>query len=201
MPINTAAGTRICLKPEDTLPPTKPSAPEPEMPKTNVIEVVVIGATGSGKSHVLDTLAKALRCEYGTHAQITSHELSLKKGLGHELLKPRIADTIFNLREQGSTSSSKNGEMKISIDTSDLVTAIDKVEATQGQAMSFALDPLEQAVESTARVLRDEHQHMAQIGMTMAGNFPSTPIYRRMTDHLDLLLAAQLKRVTADETV
>lgn len=71
--------------------------------------------------------------------------------------------------------------------------------AIQGEAASFALDPLEQAIESTARVMRDEHEHMAQTGMTMAGNFPSTPTYRRMTDHLDRLLAAQLKRVSANE--
>ena len=166
------------------------------MPKTNVIEVAVIGDVGSGKSHVLDTLAKALRCEYGTHAQITSHELSLERGLGHELLKPRIADTIFNLREQGSRSSSKNGEMKISIDTSELVSIIDKAEAIQGQAVSSALDPLEQAIESTARIMRDERDECSVQMHTMVSAVPLSDLYRRMSAHLDVLLAIQIERVS-----
>lgn len=171
------------------------------MPKTNVIEVVVIGAVGSGKSHVLDTLAKALRWEYGAFAQITSHELSLEEGPGHELLKPCIADTIFNLREQGSTNASKNGEMKISVDTSELVTILDRAEAIQGQAVSCALDPLEQAIQCTAQVMRDEQSAMAEISQALNGDIPSSLVYKRMGSHLDELLAAQLKRVTADETV
>lgn len=168
---------------------------------TKVIDIVVIGPTGSGKSHVLDLLARSLRGEYGMHAQITSHELSLEKNLGHELLKPRIADTIFNLREQGSAASSKVSGLKVSVDTSALTSALEKIEAVQGEAISFALDPLEQAIESTARVLRDERDHMAQISMPLGRDIPATPTYRRMADHLNQLLAAQLKRVTADETV
>ncbi|WP_426113564.1 hypothetical protein [Pseudomonas sp. DSP3-2-2] len=168
---------------------------------TKVIDIVVIGATGSGKSHVLDLLARALRGEYGMHAQITSHELSIEKNLGHELLKPRIADTIFNLREQGVPTTSKNGEIKISIDTSQLVSAIDKVEAIQGQAMSFALDLLEQAIKSTARIMRDEREEGAVVIHTMAGDVPVSDLYRRMSAHLDTLLAIQIKQVTADETV
>jgi len=171
------------------------------MSKTTVIEVVVIGAVGSGKSHVLDILAKALRCEYGTHAQITSHELSLEKGLGHELLRPCITHTIFNLREQGSSRSSTSGEMKISVDTSELVSILEKAEAIQGQVVSCALDPLEQAIQCTAQVMRDEQSAMAEISQTLNGDIPSSLVYKRMGSHLDELLAAQLKRVTADETV
>lgn len=73
-----------------------------------------------------------------------------------------------------------------------------EVEAIQGEAMSFMLDPLEQAIESTARVMRDEWEHMAQISMTLEGNVPTTSVYKRMGDHLDALLAAQLRRVSAD---
>lgn len=171
------------------------------MSKTNVIEIVVIGGVGSGKSHVLDTLAKALRCEYGTHAQITSHELSLEKGLGHELLKPRIADTIFNLREQGSTSSSKNGEMKISVDTSELVTILDRAEAIQGQVVSSALDPLEQAIQCTAQVMRDEREAMTELCKRLDQGMQASSLHDRMGRHLDQLLAEQLKRVTVDETL
>ncbi|WP_240164784.1 hypothetical protein [Pseudomonas lactis] len=215
MPINTAAGTRIYLKPEHTLPPTESSAPEPEMPKTNVIEVVVIGAVGSGKSHVLDILAKALRCEYGMHAQITSHELSLEKNLGHELARPRVADTIFNLTERGLTDAkASSGEiksalraagepvaeslatLKIDVDTSSIDAAVCKVEALQGFATGFVLDPLEQAVESTVRMLRDEHQQVADTNAKQ-----DTPLCDRLGTHLDALLAIQINRVTPGETV
>jgi hypothetical protein len=80
-------------------------------------------------------------------------------------------------------------------------TGIVAVTSIQGEAASFALDPLEQAVESTARVMRDELEHMAQMGMTLAGDFHPTPTYRRMADHLNKLLEAQLKRVSVDEAL
>ncbi|MCF7545567.1 hypothetical protein [Pseudomonas petrae] len=71
--------------------------------------------------------------------------------------------------------------------------------AIQGEAMSFMLDPLEQAIESAARVMRDELGHMAQISMTLEGSVPTTSVYKRMGDHLDALLAAQLARVSRHE--
>lgn len=73
------------------------------------------------------------------------------------------------------------------------------VEAIQGQAMSFALDPLEQAIELTTRVLRDEREHLAHISMTLSGDVPPSPIYKRMSSHLEALLDAQLKRVADHE--
>lgn len=72
-----------------------------------------------------------------------------------------------------------------------------KIEAVQGEAISFVLDPLEQAIESTARVLRDEHEHLAQISMTLSGDVPLSPVYKRMSAHLEALLSQQLKRVQA----
>ncbi|MCF7541829.1 hypothetical protein [Pseudomonas petrae] len=77
--------------------------------------------------------------------------------------------------------------------------AAPKVQAIQGEALSFMLDPLEQAIESTARVMRDERDHMAEISMTMAGNVPTTFLYSRLGKHLDELLAAQLMRVSRYE--
>jgi len=168
---------------------------------TKVIEIVVVGDTGSGKSHVLDLLARALRAEYGIHAQITSHELSLERGLGHELLKPRIGDTIFNLREQGSASSSKNGEMKISVDTSELVSILDRAEAIHGQVVSAALDPLEQAIQCTAQVMRDEREAMTELCKRLDQGMQASSLHDRMGRHLDQLLAEQLKRMATDETL
>jgi len=72
-----------------------------------------------------------------------------------------------------------------------------KIEAIQGEALSFMLDPLEQAIESTARVLRDEHEHLAQINISRDGEIRLSPLYRRMSSHFEALLAAQLKRVSA----
>jgi energy-coupling factor transporter ATP-binding protein EcfA2 len=158
---------------------------------TQVIEIVVMGATGSGKSHVLKVLSKALQNEYGMHAQITSHELSLEKNLGHQPTKPRIAETIFNLREEGGCGSLEVGARR----TLPRVDHIEESPAIQGAAMRFMLDPLEQAIESTARVLRDEREHLAQISMMLSGDVPLSPVYKRMSAHLEALLSAQLKSV------
>lgn len=162
---------------------------------TKVIDIVVIGASGSGKSHVLEVLSKALQNEYGMHAQITSHELSLEKNLGHQPAKPRIAETIFNLREEGACGFLEVGARRT-------LPKVDQVEASpaiQGEAMRFMLDPLEQAIESTAQVMRDEFEHMSQISTTVSGSVPTTSLYKRMGDHLDALLAAQLARVSRHE--
>lgn len=70
-----------------------------------------------------------------------------------------------------------------------------KSETVQGEPISFMLDPLEQAIESTARVLRDEHEHLAEISMRRIGDVPPSPVYKRMSSHLETLLDAQLKRV------
>ena len=91
------------------------------------------------------------------------------------------------------------------MEASDLMRAIDthlsaqpesaKIDAIQGQTVGFALDPLEQAIELTVRVLRDEREHLAHISMTMSGDASPSPIYKRMSNHLESLLAVQLKRV------
>src|SRR5690606_33709356 len=72
------------------------------------------------------------------------------------------------------------------------------VTAIQGEAVSFMLDPLEQAIQCTVQVMRDERDQMAQISMTLGGDVPSASLYGRMAVHLDALLAEQLKRVTED---
>ena len=65
--------------------------------------------------------------------------------------------------------------------------------AVQAEAVSFMLDPLEQAIESTVRMLRDEHQQMADTGAKQ-----DSALCDRLGTHLDVLLAIQLERVTAD---
>lgn len=74
--------------------------------------------------------------------------------------------------------------------------AVSRVTAIQGEAVRFMLDPLEQAIESTVRMMRDEHQQMTEVGAK-----EDTALCDRLGSHLDALLAIQIKRVTADETV
>ena len=98
---------------------------------TKVIEIVVIGGTGSGKSHVLELIDKALRTEYGHHVQIASHDLSLERGLGNPGEKPRVSETIFNLRERctASVGDKSSGSLKVEVDTSAIDSALEKIEA------------------------------------------------------------------------
>ena len=138
---------------------------------TQVIEIVVLGAVGSGKSHVLELIDRALHDEYGQHVQVASHELSRERYMGSPGTKPKVAETIFNLREQ-TPASPKLGE-----------------------AVSFMLDPIEQAIESTARVLRDEHEHLARLSAPLGRDVSPSPVYKHMSAHLEALLSQRLKRV------
>ncbi|VVO23088.1 hypothetical protein [Pseudomonas fluorescens] len=73
--------------------------------------------------------------------------------------------------------------------------AVETVTATLGEVVGFSLDPLEQAIESTVRMLREEATSLLPdvTGDTLA----AMAVYGRMVNHLDALLAEQLKRVTA----
>lgn len=157
---------------------------------TKVIEIVVIGGTGSGKSHVLELIDKALRTEYGHHVQIASHDLSLERGLGNPGEKPRVSDTIFSLRERGVASGGGKSlaGLKIEVDTSDVDLALGKVEALQGFTTGYAIDPLESAIEMAARLVSEHVTGSAPTCMT---------VLSVMTGHLELLLELQLKRLSS----
>lgn len=174
---------------------------------TKVIEIVVIGDTGSGKSHVLELIDKALRAEYGHHVQIASHDLSLERGLGSPGEKPRVSDTIFNLRERGTASGGgqSSGSLKVEVDTSAIDSALEKIEALgkdywrsqiasgsveelQGFTTGYAIDPLESAIEMAARLVSEHVTGSAPTCMT---------VLSVMTGHLELLLELQLKRLSS----
>lgn len=173
---------------------------------TKVIEILVIGDTGSGKSHVLELIDKALRDGYGPHVQITSHDLSLERGLGSPGEKPRVSDTIFNLRERGTASGGgqSSGSLKIEVDTSAIDSALEKIEALgkdywRGQIASgsveglhgfttgYAIDPLESAIELIVRMM---DERMA------SDRSPSLNVGVMLMGHLEELLAEQLRQVT-----
>ncbi len=158
---------------------------------SKVIQVVVTGATGSGKSHVLSVIDAALREVYGPHAQVVSRDLSLERGLGGPTAAPSV-DTIFHLKEQQPGAEPIVSTLKIDVDTSAIDTATGKLEALQGFALgSVGLDPLESAIQSTASMLRDERESLA------VQQDIQTPLLLRLSSHLDELLAEQLARVKA----
>ena len=175
---------------------------------SKVIEIVVIGGTGSGKSHVLGLIDRALRSEYGHHVQIASHDLSCERGLGSPGAKPSVSDTIFSLKEQGvpagkataceikaglrNRSASRDAYWAHAVGSVPLCAQVKALTAIQGEAISFSLDPLERAIESTVRMLRDEHQQMAD-----AGAKQDSALCDRLGTHLDALLAIQLERVSS----
>lgn len=183
---------------------------------TKVIEIVVIGGTGSGKSHVLELIDKALRTEYGHHVQIASHDLSLERGLGNPGEKPRVSETIFNLRERGTASGGGKSScsLKVEVDTSGVDLALKKiealgrecllrnissgtasVEAAQGFTTGYAVDPLESAIDQAVRLLRDERESEAgQKGI-------KTVACQRLESHLSELLALQLKQLSEPTVV
>ncbi|RMN59561.1 hypothetical protein [Pseudomonas savastanoi] len=69
-----------------------------------------------------------------------------------------------------------------------------KLDQVAGFTSGFMLDPLEQAIESTVRMLRDEHQQMEDMNAKQ-----DTPLSDRLGSHLDALLAIQIQRVSGDE--
>lgn len=143
---------------------------------SKVIEIVVIGATGTGKSNVLAVIDAALREAYGPHTQVVSRELSLDRGLGSPSDKPS-ADTIFSLREQVSKPAESIGTLVFDIDTSGIDAATAKLkeleeagerywasrldsgslsaEELQGFTTGYAVDPLESAINNTVSAATD----------------------------------------------
>lgn len=76
---------------------------------------------------------------------------------------------------------------------------VESIAATQGEVVGFTLGPLEQAIESTARVMRDECERMSGLSFTLSGQFPSSILHTRLGAHMEQLLAEQLKRVRTNE--
>lgn len=59
-------------------------------------------------------------------------------------------------------------------------------------------EPLVDALDATARMLRDEVDHMISLGMKLGSEYRTTPLHRRLQQHFDELLTAQLKSLTRD---
>lgn len=115
-----------------------------------------------------------------------------------ELARKRGDDTsalLYKWDRAGVPSASEPSGLKI-LHKVEATTAqlrdelANPVTAIQGEAMSFMLDPLEQAIELIVRLV-DER--------LAAGHPSSLNISAMLVGHLEDLLAEQLKRVTSDE--
>lgn len=161
---------------------------------TKVIEIVVIGGTGSGKSHVLELIDKALRDGYGPHVQVVSRDLSLERGLGSPGAEPSV-DTIFNLKEQGVFSGC-GGSDSVGAEYwgRQLSSGAVSVEAVQGIATGYTADTLESAIDATTRLLSDERERLHEL--SAKGCESGRGLIDRLGGHLDDLLALQLKQLS-----
>lgn len=107
---------------------------------SKTIEIVVSGPVGSGKSHVLALIERALRAEYGRNVYIVSPELDAERRLGSPGAKPDIGQVAFHLGEGGPSN----------------VPAL-------AQAEAFAsLDPLEQAIDQSVRLVGESAGALAE---------------------------------------
>lgn len=144
---------------------------------SKVIEVVVIGATGFGKFHVLAVIDAALREAYGPHAPIVSRDLSLERGLGGSTTEPSV-DTIFHLKERQPGSEPIISTIQVKVDTTAVDTLLARceqitesvaghdaavAELIPGQLAvgSFAHYPLSSAISDTVTLLEDNAVFLA----------------------------------------
>ena len=65
---------------------------------TRLIEIQVHGFTGDGKSHVCETIKRALIAEYGAHTQVASRTIAQEKMLGDIDNRP-TSKVIFSVEE------------------------------------------------------------------------------------------------------
>lgn len=70
---------------------------------------------------------------------------------------------------------------------------IEPLNAAEGVALSFQLDPLESAISQVVQMLGDEMVRMAEASVA------PTTVHQRLEEHLNALLSEQLKRVTSAE--
>lgn len=107
---------------------------------SKTIEIVVSGPVGSGKSHVLALIERALCAEYGLNVCIVSPELDAERRLGCPGVKPDVGQVIFHLGEGGPSN----------------VPALAQAEAFAG------LDPLEQAIDQSVRLVGESAGALAE---------------------------------------
>ena len=143
---------------------------------SKVLEIVVIGGVGSGKSHVLRVIDCALREAYGPHAQVVSRELSMERGLGSPGGEPAV-DTIFNLTERQPDALEANSSV---------------IEAVSAQMGSFSFNPRDSAIRETVGLLHDHAVFLAESGLNDVQKAGVRFLGEKLNSHLNHLLGIQL---------
>lgn len=118
----------------------------------NTVQIVVIGGVGSGKSHVLQVINDALKNAYGRHAQVCSHDLSLEQAMGSPGAKPKVAETVFVLQEQGEPRKSV-GEIELAVHVEATAELRELTETLRQLPDSYAV---ESAISSTAEASKGQ---------------------------------------------
>ncbi|WP_434771257.1 hypothetical protein [Pseudomonas entomophila] len=119
---------------------TATTSPKRGATVSKTIEIVVSGPVGSGKSHVLALIERALRAEYSRDVCIVSPDLDAERRLGSPGTKPDAHHVAFHLRE-GNPSHAP----------------------ALAQAEAFAsLDPLEQAIDQSVRLVGESAGALAE---------------------------------------
>nr|GFA33334.1 hypothetical protein [Tanacetum cinerariifolium] len=132
------------------------------------VEAAASSATqaASTATQAADTASKAADKVNEAHVQVTSHELSQERFMGSPGAKPNVAETVFNLREQGDVATRQVDKLTVSIDASEVTSALSKIEAIQGEAMAFAMDRLESAIASTISLINDHAVFLAESNLS-----------------------------------
>ena len=129
--------------------------------------------------------------------------LVLGPGQGADLingpLMPGKATAVEIKEALRNCSASRESYWAHAAGSAPLCAQVEALTAIQGEAISSNLDPLEQAIESTARIMRDEMGHMDELRLTLIDQIPASTLYTRFGAHMEQLLAEQLKRVQTHE--
>ena len=161
------------------------------MTKTNLLVITSAGHMSDDQHAKLTARVEAVARKVGAEV------LVLGPGQDARLINvgvmPSKATAVEIKEGLRNCSASREAYWAHAVGSAPLCAQAKALSPIQGEAISFSLDPLEQAIESTVRALRDEHQQMAEVGAKQ-----DSALCDRLGTHLDALLAIQLERVTAD---
>jgi len=143
---------------------------------------------------ILQLIASALSVDH--EVMFIRREVSV----GHNICTQIIDWSVLARPDPTSGYKASRDQVRSALHSADRQPEPEKVTEIQGEAMSFMLDTLEQAIESTARIMRDEREDSVMM-QTMVSDVPLSDLYRRMSAHLDVLLAIQIERLSTPAMV
>jgi hypothetical protein len=153
-------------------------------------------------------MSDAQRAEFTARVQLIAEKvgaelLVLDPGQGADLinspLMPGKATAVEIKEALRNCSASRESYWAHAVGSAPLCNRVKTSSPIKGEVISSCLDPLEQAIESTARIMRDELESMDELRLTLSDQIPASTLYTRLGAHMEQLLAEQLKRVSAHE--